>query len=113
MARRLKTFVHVGGNAYGPGDDVPPEVAEQIGDHAWQSGDDDQGDAEPHVGFEDPTARKLADTEPPRSGRGSGVEAWRTFAEQHGVGTDSDMSREDIIAACEAAGVVEPEQPKE
>lgn len=110
MTRRLNTYVHVGGNAYGPDDDVPPEVAERIGDHAWQS-DDDQGDAEPPVGFEEPAARKPADTAaPPRSGRGSGLEAWRTFAEQHGVGTDSDMSREDIIAACEAAGAVEREE---
>lgn len=28
--RRLNTFVHVGGQAYGPEDDVPDEVAEQI-----------------------------------------------------------------------------------
>jgi hypothetical protein len=47
--------------------------------------------------------------EPSRSGRGSGLEAWRVFAESRGVATDSDMSRDDIIAACERAGVVSTE----
>lgn len=47
--------------------------------------------------------------EPSRSGRGSSLEAWRSFAESNGVGVDSDMSRDDIIAACEQAGVVSTE----
>jgi hypothetical protein len=47
--------------------------------------------------------------EPSRSGRGSGAEAWRAFAESHGVAVDADMSRDDIIAACERAGVVSTE----
>lgn len=47
--------------------------------------------------------------EPSRSGKGSGLEAWRSFAESNGVGVDSDMSRDDIIAACEQAGVVSTE----
>jgi hypothetical protein len=119
MARRLSTFVHVDGVAYGPDSEVPPEVAERIGDHAWVD-DSDQGDGdsrEPgNVGFEDPRAQRSpgsADKAPPRTGRGSGVEAWRTFAEQNGVEVAPDATRDDIIAACEAAGVVEPEQPRE
>jgi hypothetical protein len=47
--------------------------------------------------------------EPARSGKGSGLEAWRSFAESRGVGLDSGMSRDDIIAACEQAGVVSTE----
>ncbi|WP_329032256.1 hypothetical protein OIE71_04750 [Streptomyces sp. NBC_01725] len=102
--KRLIGYVHVDGVAYGPDDEIPAAVRRRIGDHAWADvaeapviePDDDQG----------------GDV-PPRSGRGSGVEAWRTFAEKNNVGTDSDMSREDIIAACERDGVVEPEQPKE
>jgi hypothetical protein len=116
MARRLHSYVHVDGVAYGPDSDVPAEVAKRIGDHAWTDDSDQDGDEPADVGFTDPTAQQSptgAGEAPPRSGRGSGIEAWRTFAEQNGVGTDSDMSREDIIAACEAAGVVEPEQPKE
>ncbi|MDX3027480.1 hypothetical protein [Streptomyces scabiei] len=48
-------------------------------------------------------------SEPARSGKGSGLEVWRSFAERNGVGVDSDMSRDDIIAACERAGVVSTE----
>ncbi|MFJ4356916.1 hypothetical protein ACIP25_11665 [Streptomyces massasporeus] len=47
--------------------------------------------------------------EPSRSGRGSGAEAWRAFAESRGVAVDADMSRDDIVAACERAGVVSTE----
>lgn len=47
--------------------------------------------------------------EPSRSGRGSSLDAWRSFAESNGVGVDSEMSRDDIIAACEQAGVVSTE----
>lgn len=38
MARRLKTYVHVDGTAYGPDDEVPADVAKRIGDHAWEDG---------------------------------------------------------------------------
>ncbi|MFD5663449.1 hypothetical protein ACFWIK_00870 [Streptomyces anthocyanicus] len=96
MTRRLNTFVHVDGVAYGPDSKVPASVAKRIGDHAWQ--DDDAP--------ETPAAPVEA---PPRSGRGSGIDAWRAFAEQNGVGVDSDMSREDIIAAAEDAGAVDRE----
>ncbi|CAL9592477.1 hypothetical protein SUDANB1_05253 [Streptomyces sp. enrichment culture] len=120
MARRLNSYVHVDGVAYGPDDDVPAEVASRIGAHAWTD-DSDQGDGgEPaEVGFDDPSAQQSptptgagdgTGEAPPRTGRGSGIEAWRTFAEQNGVGTDSDMTRDDIIAACEAAGVVDREE---
>jgi hypothetical protein len=30
MGRRLTTYVHIGGEVYGPGSDVPGEVAELI-----------------------------------------------------------------------------------
>lgn len=99
MTRRLIAYVHVNGVAYGPDDDVPAEVAKRIGDHAW-------ADVDKPSGAPTPTGEDA----PPRSGRGSGIDAWLAFAEQHGVGTDSDMSRDDVIAACEAAGVVEREE---
>ncbi|WP_406337373.1 hypothetical protein [Streptomyces sp. NBC_00649] len=99
MSRRLIAYVHVAGVAYGPGDEVPPEVAKRIGAHAWadddQDADDDQAPA--------------ASEAPPRSGRGSGIEAWRAFAEQHGVDVAEDATRDDVIAACEAAGLTEAE----
>ncbi len=44
---------------------------------------------------------------PPRAGRGSSVEAWKTFADGAGVGYEPDASRDDIIAACVAAHVID------
>lgn len=46
----------------------------------------------------DPTA-----SEPPRSGAGSGVEAWRHYATTQGVDVTDDMSRTDVMAAVDAS----------
>lgn len=104
MAKRLARVVHVR-DLTGrtvvlmPGDTVPKWAANQV--------------TNPKA-FEDGGEQQQAGNEPPpRSGRGSGVEAWRTWAEAHGVDTDDEMSRDDVIAACEQFGVVEPEQPRE
>lgn len=103
MSRRLIAYVHVDGVAYGPDDRIPAAALRQIGDHAF---------AEPDAADQDDSdAGSGGDIEaPPRSGRGSGVEAWRVFAEQHDVEVAADASREDIIAACEAAELVEREE---
>jgi hypothetical protein len=108
MSRRLIAYVHVDGVPYGPDDEVPPRVAKRIGDHAWT-------DADSAAEVPTPTGAGdgSGDEAPPRSGRGSGVEAWRAYAEQHDVEVAAEASREEIIAACEAAELVEPEQPKE
>lgn len=37
--------------------------------------------------------------EPPRTGKGSGVGAWRAYARMLGVPVDDSMSRDDIITA--------------
>ncbi|MGA5489566.1 hypothetical protein ACPCK1_17640 [Streptomyces pseudogriseolus] len=105
MTRRLIAYVHVDGKAYGPDSDVPADVAKRIGAHAWT-------DADSPAEVPTPTGAGggSGDEAPPRSGRGSGVEAWRAYAEQHDVEVAADASREDIIAACEAAGVVEREE---
>lgn len=42
---------------------------------------------------------------PPRSGKGSGAPAWAAYAGDNGVDVDPDASRDDIIAALEAASV--------
>ncbi|MEU3289899.1 hypothetical protein [Streptomyces longwoodensis] len=108
--RRLIGYVHVDGDRYGPDDEVPAAVAKRIGDHAWaDDGGEVRGEDGPEtVEFTDPGAGR--NEAPPRSGRGSGVEAWRAFAERHGVDTDDEMNRDDVIAACEAAGVIEREE---
>jgi hypothetical protein len=99
MTRRLIAYVHVDGVAYGPDSKVPAGVAKKIGDHAWADAD------EPAV-----DEQSAGDEAPPRSGRGSGVEAWRAFAEQHELDVAPDASREDIIAAAEAAELIEREE---
>lgn len=47
---------------------------------------------------------------PPRAGRGSSEQAWRAYAALVGVTTPDGAGRDDIIAACEAAGVIEPRE---
>jgi len=100
--KRLKTFVHVhlkndGGDVtetqiYGPDDNVPADVASQIGDHCWAesptASDDDEDDGPP-----------------PRSGRGSGRDKWAAYAEANGVEIDAEADRDAIIIAVAAAGV--------
>lgn len=85
-----------------PGDEVPAWA--RLDDRNLQGGDD----GEP-VSQATQQASGGDVPEPSRSGRGSGLEAWRSFAESRGVSVDSDMSRDDVIAACEQAGVVSTE----
>ena len=44
---------------------------------------------------------------PPRTGRGSGLQAWADFAAELGVTYPTSASRDDIIAACQAANVID------
>lgn len=43
---------------------------------------------------------------PPRGGPGSGRSVWQEFAEAHEVEIPNSASKADIIAACEAAGII-------
>lgn len=43
---------------------------------------------------------------PPRSGAGSGLPAWRAFGQARDVDFERDATRDEIIAACEEAGVL-------
>lgn len=42
---------------------------------------------------------------PPKGGAGSGVAKWREYADATGVQVDDEASRDDVIAALDAAGV--------
>lgn len=42
-------------------------------------------------------------SEPPRSGKGSGADVWRVYAEALGVRVDPDAGRDDIVAAIDEA----------
>lgn len=93
--RRLNTFVHINVDgetrSYGPDDDVPADVAKRITNtDAWEdaaAAATDEGGSE----------------EPPRSGAGSGKDAWKAYADNLGVDYDDDATRDDIIAAVDAA----------
>lgn len=71
------------------GDDVPDWAKDQIGDHLLEGADESADSA-------------ASDGAPPKGGAGSGIEAWRAYADKLGVTYDDDTSREDIIAAVEA-----------
>jgi hypothetical protein len=42
---------------------------------------------------------------PPRTGKGSSADAWALYAAAKNVSVELDAKRDDIIAACEQAGV--------
>jgi hypothetical protein len=51
---------------------------------------------------------------PPKSGAGSGVEAWRAYADAHEVDVPADAKREQIWAALADAGIpVDPADPQQ
>lgn len=80
--------------------EVPPaDLRGELGDHLFVKADTDAD-----------TPRETPEDEaPPRSGRGSGRDEWAAYAAQHDVTVEDDMSRDDIVAALEAAGVVASE----
>ena len=82
---------------FAPGDPVPTWAAKQLTNPKLYGGEPAES--------QEPSGNQA----PPRSGRGSNIDAWRRFAEQNGVEYDTHASREEIIAACEQAGLVEQE----
>ena len=73
------------------GSDLPSWAAGLVGDHALDgradSGKDDGGGI------------------PPKGGPGSGKDAWVAYAAEHDVEVPADATREDIVAALDAADV--------
>lgn len=67
-----------------PAPDVPPE-------------DDDEPVAEPAPNLPEP---------PPRAGRGASLAAWTAWATSAGVTVTDGQTRDDIITACETAGIL-------
>lgn len=107
MGARLVSTVYVNDQsglpaAFGPDDDVPEWAARQMGAHCFEGGkhpfpDDADGDG---------VADRKSGEEPPRSGRGSGRDAWAQFASEKGQQVPDDAGRDEIIAALVQAGVV-------
>jgi len=111
---QLARNVHIGGVWYRPGDTVPDEVAARLTNPAvWAGGQRPvvaAPAADPDAGGSAPPPTEKSETQaPPRSGRGSGEKAWAQFAHARGVQVPEGAGRDDIIAACEQAGVVDPE----
>ena len=106
MSRRVAAYVHVAGQVFAPGDEVPDDIAKKITNPAaW--GDDVPAKTEDRKPDVDPNMP------PARSGKGSSKEAWAAFASAHDVTMESTATREDIIAELERRGVVEPATPPE
>lgn len=111
---RLRTTVHVvdleGRNrAFGPGEELPDWAVTQITNpDVWE------GELPPHLNAEGEAQPVVAQpqtgaaaSEPPRSGKGSGRDAWAAYAASHGVEVGDDVSRDDIMAALSERGVIE------
>lgn len=116
--RRLAGVVHVtgpDGQAYvlTPDGELPSWAEERITNPAAWVGADTASPAAPA----DPSSSSPSSTStaaaqdgpqgppPPRTGRGSGQQAWATYAAACGVTVPDGTSREDIIAVLDAAGV--------
>lgn len=94
---RLATYVHLRTDdgkfhAFGPDDDLPDWVVTRLADNprVWAEG-------------EEPDAQSSGI--PPKKGRGASRDAWAAYAAANDVETAEDASRDDIIAALDAAGV--------
>ena len=127
MSGKLATFVHVADDTgamhvFGPDDKVPAWAASKITNPmAWKGGKvADPADeitrlrarlAELEKGqAKEPTpappdAKPAASGIPPKGGAGSGAPAWREYAVSKGVEVSADASRDDVIAALDAAGI--------
>jgi hypothetical protein len=97
--KKLNTFVHAfevtedGGpgrsQQFGPDDEVPDWARKVITNpKVWVGEDEPESPDEP---------------EPPRHGKGSGLEAWRSYADKLGVELEDGMTRDDVIAAVDLA----------
>jgi hypothetical protein len=104
---RLNTFVHVvstdadgtqQSGTFGPADDLPDWAAAAITNP-------DVWDGEPPAAAPEPATPTAADgdlVEPPRSGKGSGLEEWTEYAKALGYEVAEGTKRDDLIAAIDA-----------
>lgn len=95
---------------FGPGEDLPDWAAEQITNpDVWD------GDLPAHLqeGSQEPGEQKPPEKdaqvgeEPPRSGKGSSVAAWKAYAASRGVTVEEDATRERIIDLIAERGLIE------
>ena len=107
MSRRVAAYVHVAGQVFAPGDEVPDGYAEKITNPAaWGDEDTDETPAKAADSAPAPDPDKV----PPRAGRGSSKEAWAQFAMAKGYAVADGATRDDIIADLESNGAIQPEE---
>lgn len=84
-----------GFTVFHPGDDVPRWALERMGAHCFADGIHPLGES----GSGDDGGP------PPKAGPGSSVDAWRAYAEAHGIEMPDDAKRDDIVQALADNGV--------
>lgn len=89
-----KTVLH-----FRAGDVLPAGVDDASIDNLKSLGFVSESDA---AGSSDPSD-PASDGEPPRAGRGSGVEAWAEYATSKGIEVPADATRDDIVALVDAS----------
>lgn len=121
MGTKLRTFVHVADEAgevhvFGPDDKLPGWARSAITNpKAWDDSEDSHEEADPGAGGENGGSVEGDLVEPPRSGKGSGVEAWREYADKLGWFEDipEDATRDDIMQSIDDERKRRAEQGKE
>lgn len=96
-------------HTFAPGtDDYPDWAGKKMGDHCFEGGEDlfnEEGKLQAVIHhdavFDGPPH---GDGPPPQSGAGSGVKAWRSYADAEEYDVEG-LDRDEIIAALKEAGV--------
>lgn len=110
---RLTCFVYLTDengevHAFGPKSTVPDWARERITNpHIWDSAP--SAEVQPSeivaTGGGGGAGGSNDDGPPPQGGAGASRQKWADYATSKGVTVEADWKREDIIAACELAGV--------
>ncbi|WP_280481627.1 hypothetical protein [Nocardia cyriacigeorgica] len=95
----IVTIATGGGGGGGGGQGIVIREVPDPGHSVEEATADDDAAGDPAV------ASGNGDGPPAQRGTGSNRQAWADYAESRGVTVEPDWKREDIIAACEAAGV--------
>jgi hypothetical protein len=79
---------------------------EELAELRHRHGIDEDGKPAVHAGHDEdePSAHRAEGGPPPKTGRGSSIDAWRDYALDQEIDVQEDWTREQIIAELEAAG---------
>ncbi|MCC3333587.1 hypothetical protein [Nocardia abscessus] len=107
---RLNVYVYVTDDmgtvhAFGPDHVVPDWARNKITNPNVWADAEKAADESAAIDSADEPATENPDGPPPQGGPGASRQKWADYASAHGVEVEADWKREDIIAACEKAGV--------